>query len=816
MSTERLEKDPAPAAIRYLVLASAFACLFTGLSFILAQVGTSTQEEIFYQRAMTGFNMIFVLTMVEWFVLRRSRKLLGPYGYSFFLEILKAFLFNVATVEYIEVVPSVSASPFFLHQLLSLGIIFMLALTKFARTRIEQLSQRDLSRNVLNLLPTLLILVVFLGTYVTEIVGLGTPRQRVNFEEYEKKNIDWSLYGTPTWDATYLLENLLDQFTAGLQNPFSALFNVSNQQGTDPTSPPAYWRVGSLETYEYYEKGADPTTRWTSVDPGYRILTPTSESEGTSYSSDPSSTVAQFLVEVPLDYSTEISDVSVNPSFPNYLPTTWNGKDGSYVDENSFELEDANGRRINTITTQTREVYPGGYPNSISDLLGIQAVITTDETSSNDGILRYTMNYADISETITDAALFSQTKDDYATAIGSSAEWSDIQDLYLQYPNTPSELPATAYVDGVGPVSNPVNYEAWAPDVVASVTDACTIEGQSVFSQAYTEMLRLAPNYFQNSNEDVSTQLNIPTSDDPQEVPGGSTGEFELVFDFDMWLGEYSSMADPLSQNYAGADYEMPHPQPGEDYNEWFINNQHGTALHFASLFVTMMRIRGIPSRVVIGYLGGTDSEDKSKLVISNMMLHAWAEVLVPIEEIIPGIPPTIDNRAEWVSFDPLLKFLSDTLATGTPIDMPVFSEVSQVVLINDSFPHQTIGPLIGLSLGNYVDTDADDARLSFTQSIDLSVRVMMMTSATTWMPWQPACEYLGTEVSFYWGNTQDIDDATLIGSASIDSSGYSTIAFNYDLLTHGSPIWFFAEIVFNEGEIDEHIATATSLRHRV
>ncbi|MFX1538908.1 MAG: hypothetical protein ACFFDI_32375, partial [Promethearchaeota archaeon] len=253
MSSEMLEKDPAPAAIRYLVLASAFTCLFTGLSFVLTQVGTSTQEAQFYQQAMTGFNLIFVLTMVEWFLLRRSRKVIGPYGFAFVFENVKFLLFNLATAQYIAAVPRTSASPFFLHQMLSLGVIFLLALTKIARARIDQLAQRDISKNVLNLLPTLLILIVFLGTYVTEIVGLGTPRQRSEFEEYEKKNIDWSLFHTPTWDATYLLENLLDQFTAGIQNPYNALFNVSNELGTDPTSPPAYWRIGSLETYELYD-----------------------------------------------------------------------------------------------------------------------------------------------------------------------------------------------------------------------------------------------------------------------------------------------------------------------------------------------------------------------------------------------------------------------------------------------------------------------------------------------------------------------------------------------------------------------------------
>lgn len=813
MSTEKLEKDPAPAAIRYLVLTSAFTCLLTGLSFILAQVGTSTKEEQFYQSAISGFTLVFIMTMLEWFVLRRSRKLLGPYGFAFVIEISKTILFNFATAEYIEAVPKISASPFFLHQILSLGVIFLLALTKIARTRIDQLAQKDISRNVLNLLPTLLILVVFMGTYVTEIVGLGTPRQRSEFEDYEKKNIDWSLYNTPTWDATYLLENLLDQFTAGIQNPFDALFNVSNKLGTDPTSPPAYWRIGSLETYEFHDKGADPTTRWTSVDPlGYRVLTPTSEKEGTSYSSviDSSDRIAQYTVQLPLDYSTTSADVSVNPNFPNYLPTTWNGKSGSYVDENSFKLYDANRNEISTTTTQTREVYPGAYGSSIVDLLGIQAVIDTGDTSSKEGTFEYTMNYEDISETLYDAALFSQAKDDYPSVM-TSAEWGTIQDLYLQYPNTPSELPTNAYVDGEDFIGPPVDYEQWAPDVVASITDSCTVEGQSVFSQAYIEMQRLAPNYYINTNEDVADELDINFGPEPFPVPDDSTGEFDLAFDFDMWLGEYAAIAAAT-----GEGYEMPHPEHSEDYNEWFLNKKQGTALHFASLFVTMMRLRDIPSRVVIGYLGGSDSTDKTKLTITNMMLHAWAEVLIPIAEIIPGLPPTIDYRADWVSFDPLLKFLSGILATGVPIEMPVFSEVSNTALIGSDYPHQTLGPYT-LDAANYVTTSVSGPpyTLSFTESVTISVRVMMITTPTTWMPWQPSCDYLGYEVTFHLSNTNDFDDASQIGSSSVDSSGYASVIYDYSVLDDGSPIWFFAELIFDR-ETPDHIIRARSEVHKI
>ncbi|MFX1538909.1 MAG: transglutaminase-like domain-containing protein, partial [Promethearchaeota archaeon] len=558
-------------------------------------------------------------------------------------------------------------------------------------------------------------------------------------------------------------------------------------------------------------------TRWTSVDPvNYRVLTPTGEQTGTPYSKeiDPQDRVAEYLVQIPLDHSTEVVDVSVNPNFPNYLPTPWNGKSGAYVDESSFILEDANGASISTTSAQTKEAYPGNYGASVDDLLGIQAYVTTDEASSKEGVFEYTVNYQDISDTMYDAALFSKTKDDYQSILGS-AEWSNIQELYLQYPNSASgSLPSTGYVHDLGSGVSIDDYERWAPFVYGNATGTtCTIAGQSVFSQAYTEMQRLAPEYYINTNTDVEDQLGIPANPNRQPV-ADSTGELGLAFDFDMWLGEYAAIAALASPGEEGA--EMPHPEPYEDYNEWFLSNGQGTALHFASLFVTMMRLRGIPSRVVIGYLGGSESPDKSKLIITNMMLHAWAEVLIPIEEIIPGSPPTLDRRAEWVSFDPLLKFLSDLLNTGVPLDMPVMSEVSTTVLINSSYDHRTFGPATA-PLANFTHTDVSGQTLNVVHdNINISVRLMMITGVSTWMPWQPACEYLGTEMSFYWGNTRNFRDATFIANSTIDSSGYAAVSFDYSVLSHGSPIWFFARVVFNYGQPNEHILYARSLRHEL
>ncbi len=84
-------------------------------------------------------------------------------------------------------------------------------------------------------------------------------------------------------------------------------------------------------------------------------------------------------------------------------------------------------------------------------------------------------------------------------------------------------------------------------------------------------------------------------------------------------------------------------------------------------------------------------------------------------------------------------------------------------------------------------------------------------------MPWQPSCEYLSTNVTFYWSNTDKFhEDATLIGFSAISGSGYAAILFDFDILRHGSPVWFFARIIFNEGEINEHKVAVTSLKHSI
>ncbi|MFX0183150.1 MAG: transglutaminase family protein [Candidatus Hodarchaeota archaeon] len=766
---EKLGKDPAPAAIRYLVLLSALTCAITAITFLPEISGASTQEQNFYQSAIPGFTFFCGVSMVEWLALRRSRKMVsnianvipfvGPYGFTLVVEFVKILALFYATNMYVQQVDGASSSAFFLHQLTSIAIIFMVVITKVARERLEQLAEKNISKTMLNLLPTLLVIALFLGTYAVEIAGLGTPRQRNKFGSYTEKDIEWSMFNTPTWDATYILENLLDQFTAGLSMPDVPLFNVTSDQ-SDPQDPIVYWRLSSLESYEY--TGKPPyTTDWNPTDSVKRVLSPDPVVPNTTYSHiiSPSERTASFTVKLPLNHSDSVADVTIHPSFSNYLPTTWNGYKGSYISSNSFNLIGADGQPLSPTTTQAREIFPNAFA---SDLLGMDANIRVDETSDEEGVFEYTMDY--LSPNIQMAAAFSllRNESEYLRCVDATT-WAAIKSLYLQLPNTQAEMPSQIYVETQGGLIYPIfnNYSDWAPTVVSTAVN-WNLSTQTVFGQAYSNMQKLG-------NQSVYT------------------------FDEQMWLGMQTGTMD--------------HPQQYEDYNEWFLNRQSGVSLHFASAYATIMRLQNIPSRVVIGYIGGNDSADYyPNRVITSRFLHAWAEVLVPIDTIplLPG-----GERLEWISFDPLLSYLASRYGISLPQDIvPTSSEeqtttirpdydlegrgIAQAYIDDADFRDNGSGDwIIQRVTLNYTGLTPSPYTLYDGDHVNLSIRLITIPSVNTWLPYQ------GAKIEFYYGILGENKTGTFLDNDTTNSQGVATIEFDIDTAKLGvRTIYFYAEVV--------------------
>lgn len=85
-----------------------------------------------------------------------------------------------------------------------------------------------------------------------------------------------------------------------------------------------------------------------------------------------------------------------------------------------------------------------------------------------------------------------------------------------------------------------------------------------------------------------------------------------------------------------------PPPLEGEVIDAFLFGTKRGFCEHYASSFVIMMRMAGIPSRVVTGYQGGVDNGEY--LLVKQSDAHAWAEVYIETGD---------DRNGFWFRVDP-------------------------------------------------------------------------------------------------------------------------------------------------------------------
>jgi protein-glutamine gamma-glutamyltransferase len=80
-----------------------------------------------------------------------------------------------------------------------------------------------------------------------------------------------------------------------------------------------------------------------------------------------------------------------------------------------------------------------------------------------------------------------------------------------------------------------------------------------------------------------------------------------------------------------GFQYSLsPGPYKERDLDEFLFHRRLGFCEHYASSFATLMRLAGIPARVVVGYLGGEYNEFGRFFLIRQADTHAWCEVWLP------------------------------------------------------------------------------------------------------------------------------------------------------------------------------------------
>ncbi|MDD4369441.1 MAG: transglutaminase-like domain-containing protein, partial [Oscillospiraceae bacterium] len=144
------------------------------------------------------------------------------------------------------------------------------------------------------------------------------------------------------------------------------------------------------------------------------------------------------------------------------------------------------------------------------------------------------------------------------------------------------------------------------------------------------------------TDDNLAQNLVVPDSADYSE--GGIV--YDTARQAAGLTGDGSDDPDPLTQAINLRDYlqqmtytlDASAPAADEDFVAYFLQQQQGYCVYFASAMTMMARSLGIPARYVEGYLASGLSSEDSTTTITNRQAHAWSELY------FDGIG--------WVSFD--------------------------------------------------------------------------------------------------------------------------------------------------------------------
>jgi hypothetical protein len=143
--------------------------------------------------------------------------------------------------------------------------------------------------------------------------------------------------------------------------------------------------------------------------------------------------------------------------------------------------------------------------------------------------------------------------------------------------------------------------------------------------------------------------LDFPSGSNPQTQTlikqwlKQSNNKYELINKSMQWFNQ-----DEFFYSYT------PPPLSGDVIDQFLFDSKRGFCEHFASSFTVMMRMAGIPARVVTGYQGGVNNGEY--LLVKQSDAHAWSEVFI---EEKPGI-------GYWLRMDPTAMVAPERVENGS------------------------------------------------------------------------------------------------------------------------------------------------------
>lgn len=268
--------------------------------------------------------------------------------------------------------------------------------------------------------------------------------------------------------------------------------------------------------------------------------------------------------------------------------------------------------------------------------------------------------------------------------------WEAASARAIQTPVEPQEIPAGRYrlqqdyrflarpQGDLFAVNEPVGGEDgitfWAVEPEGSLLVKGEVEGYTVVSWASRVTISQMENAPVEYPPAVVEYLQLPENI-PQRVRWLTS---EVVGEGTPYQ-KATKIQEYLRQNYR-YDLAVSAAPPGWDVVDYFLfEARAGFCSHFASAMAVMLRLEGIPARVVSGYAMGWYDSRTGAYQVPASASHAWVEVF------FPGLG--------WVEFEPTPAYEPFRYSTGQTEALPPSSAVEQT----ETGERKEVSPLIWL-----------------------------------------------------------------------------------------------------------------------
>lgn len=130
-----------------------------------------------------------------------------------------------------------------------------------------------------------------------------------------------------------------------------------------------------------------------------------------------------------------------------------------------------------------------------------------------------------------------------------------------------------------------------------------------------------------------------------------------------------------------------PKVDPIEDF---VANNRSGNCEYFATALAMMLRSRGIPSRMIVGYKTEEWNEVGGFFQVRQLHAHTWVEARILAEAIPAGVLADrnewVEAKAGWLRLDPTAGDGAETVSVTEGVLSPVTSLLDRIEFLWDNY----------------------------------------------------------------------------------------------------------------------------------